>query len=111
MEKKKMVIGLWKLQKGVTMEEYRKWGEVDMKITNKLPFVKSFKVFKVCEMDQGLDKNIKKELDFDILEISEVTDFDKWRYMDRIDHMKSICEEWSKFADIKTLKVQYVVEL
>jgi hypothetical protein len=95
------VFVMYKLKKGVTIEDYKKWSrEVDQKIT---PFQKGVKSFEPYE----IKKSMKKEIPFDVVEDVVVESWEAWEEVQKSKAMERVNKDWVNLADEESVIMIY----
>ena len=89
------MIMVYKLKKGITLEEYKKFShEVDQPLVNSLDVVKEFNVYFVL----GPDKI------WDIFEVIKLNSYKVWEEATQTGKMKKHDIEWKKYVDTDSIK-------
>jgi len=93
------VFVMYKLKKGVSIEEYKKWSiSLDQKVTPFQPGVYRFEVYEI----QGAEKG---ESPYQIIEDIDVDSWEEWQKVVSSNEMKEVVQTWGKYGDETTLKV------
>lgn len=94
----KIVLLGYKLNKGVNLEDYKKWSvEVDQPLINRYKIIKEFNVSYVIGPDKTWDC-------FEVVKVESIEAFEKLMETDII---KTQLKDFEKFADKDSIKLVY----
>jgi len=97
----KKVLVMYKLKKGVSLEDYWKWStELDQKITPFQPGVYRYEIFAIEGCKQG-------ESPYHIVEEIEIDSFEQWQEVVNSEPMKEVVKTWANYADESSLTTIY----
>lgn len=102
------IFTLHKQKKGTSIEEYRAWSPEDQRINLSHPLVKGFEVYEVVGADRNPmpESELGEESPFEVVEITEVENWDDFVKLCQDDKLQDIEKTWSeKFLDQKSLLV------
>lgn len=102
------VFTLHKLKRGTSLEEYRAWSPEDQRVNLSHPLVKNFEVYEVVGADRNPmpESELGRESPFDVVEITEVENWDDFVELCKDEKLQDIEKTWSeKFLDRESLLV------
>lgn len=92
------IIMIYKLKKGVSIEEYKKFS-----LKTDQPFIISFK--SIIDFSVNVIEGPKKE--WDVFEVIKIQSYKDWEKISESDEMKNHVLEWVKYADEASVKIFY----